>query len=89
MGFTAKDARRLWFIACATVVLTIPSLILMDERYSRMDMLSLTFVLAWPALLITSFVFLRFDRRLASVGFISCLLAALLAYWPMFRFKQG
>ena len=47
------------------------------------DLLMPTFKLARPAWLVTSFILLRFDRRRALLGFISCLLAAFWALLPV------
>ena len=80
MRFTAQDVRRVWFIACETVVLGTPLVLLLSGRgqlAACVDLLRPTFNLAWPTLLATSFIFFRFDRRLAVVGFISCLFGAL------------
>ena len=84
MRFTPRHWRRLWFVACETVVLVIPVLGLMNgQRAAYVDLVTPAFRFAWPALLLTSLVFFHFDRRLAIIGFVSCLLGILWALLPV------
>ena len=86
MRFTLRDAGRLWFVACATLVLGTPLVLVMSggaRLAAYVELLMPTFKLAWPALLVTSFIFLKYDRRLSVIGFISCLLGAFWALLPV------
>ena len=71
-------------MACETVVLVIPVLGLMTgQQAAYVDLVMPVFRFAWPALLLTSFVFFEFDRRLAIIGFVSCLFGILWALLPV------
>ena len=86
MRFTLREAGRLWFVACTTLVIGTPLVLVLSggvRLASYADLLMPTFKFAWPALLVTSFIFLKFDRRLSVIGFISCLLGALWALSPV------
>jgi len=55
---------------------TTEALLFVEQLYSAG---ARTFKLAWASLLVTSFIFLKLDRRLSLIGFISCLFGALWA----------
>jgi hypothetical protein len=83
MRIKALSVGRLWFVACETAVIVIPLLGLqVHEQASYVDLLMPTFKIAWPALLVTSFIFLKFDRRLTLIGLITCFLAAFWGFLP-------
>jgi len=78
MKFKRSSVGRAWFMICETVVIVIPIIgLCSNQRAAFVDPLMPVFKLAWPALLVTSLIFLRFSRGLAWVGFVSCLLSAL------------
>ena len=86
MRFTMRDVGRLWFMACEAFVIGTPLVLLMSggvRLAAYVELLMPTFKLAWLALLVTSFIFLKFDRRLSVLGFISCLFGALWALLPV------
>jgi hypothetical protein len=81
MSFPLKSTLRFSFFACEAVVFAVP--VLSSGRASGWDVGGPVFVVAWPLLLLTSIWLFRFDRRLAIVGLVSCVITGILACMPV------
>lgn len=87
MAFIPKRVWRLWFFVLESIVIGIPGLMLFTEKRSLFPhLIEAVYLFAWPALLITSIVLTRFDRRLAYTGFVSCFFGGVVTVLPVIHY---